>query len=694
MPARPLRLVVTAVALAALSGGSWLLVAHVWNKPKPTAFGWPAQLTTVAGDGARGFADGPGATARFSDPFAVAIDAKGALYVADAGQTNRIRKITPDGRTTTLAAAFDTPSGLAVDRAGDLYVADTGANLIRKIGRDGVVMTIAGDGTAGFRDGPAGQARFDGPIGLAVDGSGDVYVADTYNDRIRLITPDGQVKTLAGGAQPGFADGKGAGAAFDTPCGLALDGAGALLIADAGNDAIRRLGKDGEVTTLARGAPGDGDAALRAPVGLAATADGYLYIATFRRGRILELSPKGELRILTGRDAWAPENRALRLARPAGLAVDRNGALYVAEAASYAIRKLSPRRPGGAAQAAAAVASELTPGLPALLRASVVPWPVKPQWSWHEVVGDMGEVRGDYQGESRDHLHAGLDVRADVGATVLAVADEKVESPLPDWDLDGLSEGLQINQLTYIHMRVGRTPAGAPLDPAHFQLVRDAAGKLTAVRVKRGARFHVGDPLGTVNRMAHVHLELGPRGGDANPMALRFPGLVDHIAPHISGVELFDAAGRRLTERQKGRLLVPRDAGPLSIVADAWDQVDGDAARRRLGLYRAGYQILEADGAPVKGFEQPLINVEFDRLPTDREATKIIYAPASGDTVHSAQATRFLYVVTNRVRGGRAETGGWRPADLAPGDYTVRIFAADYAGNEAVDGRDLPITVH
>jgi DNA-binding beta-propeller fold protein YncE len=691
MPARPLRLIVAIVALAALSGAGWLLVSRVLDRPKPTPFGWAAALTTIAGDGARGFADGTGAKARFSDPFAVAVGPDGELYVADAGETNRIRRIGSDGRTTTLPGAFDTPSGLAVDRAGNLYVADTGANLIRKIGRDGRLSTLAGDGVAGFRDGPAGQAQFNGPVGVAVDAGGNVYVADTYNDRIRLITPEGQVRTLAGGAGPGFADGTGAGAAFDTPCGLALDPAtGALLIADTGNDAIRRLGRGGAVTTLARGAPEDRTAVLRGPIGLAATPDGYLYIATFRRGRILEMSPRGELRVLTGRDAWAPQNRGLRLARPAGLAIDRHGDLYVAEAALYAIRKLSLRRPG---DTAAAPAPGLAPAQPALMRAAAVPWPLAPQWGAHEVVGDMGEVRGDYHGEGRDHLHAGLDVRADVGATVLAAADEKVESPLPDWDVDGLSEGLQVDQLTYIHMRVGRLPTGAPLDPGRFQLVRDAAGKLAAVRVKRGTRFRVGDPLGTVNRMAHVHLELGARGGDFNPMALRFPGLADHFAPRISAIQLIDATGRQLDERAAGRLVVRRDAGPLSIVADAWDQVDGDAARRRLGIYQAGYQILAADGAPVRGFEQPQINLVFDRLPLDREATKLAYAPLSGDTAHSAQQTSFLYVVTNRVRGGQAETGGWRPSDLPPGDYTVRIFAADYAGNIAVEGRDLPITV-
>jgi len=687
-----LTFVIACLAAAAAGGGAWLLISHGAMRPKPTAFGWPAELKTVAGDGARGYADGPGSRARFSDPFAVALGREGALYVADAGDTNRIRRIDLDGRTTTLPGSFDTPSGLAVETTGDVIVADTGANAIRRISPAGVVTTIAGDGTAGFRDGPAREARFNGPIGVATDGAGNIYVADTYNDRIRLITPDGQVKTLAGSGSPGFADGQGAGAAFDTPCGLAIDRTGAVLIADAGNDAIRRLGKDGRVVTLARATPGDPDDVLRAPVGHAATWDGFLYISSFRRGRIVELSPSGELRILTGRNAFVPENGALRFGAPAGLALNREGELYVADPAKYAVRKLSPRRPGDA-RAAAATASELTTVPPALIRASSFPWPVAPQYAWHEVVGGLGEVRGDYKGESRDHLHAGLDVHAEVGEPVLAVADEKVESPLPDWDLDGLSEGLQIDLLTYIHMRVGRTPSGAPIDPARFQLVRDAAGRLTAVRVKRGTRFHVGDPLGTVNRMAHVHLELGPPGGAINPLALRFAGFADHRPPQISSIQLFDASGRRLTELRQGRLIVPRDSGALSIVVDAWDQVDGDAARRRLGLYKAGFQILHADGEPVKGFERPLVNLQFDRLPLDRDAVKIAYAPASGDTVHGAQQTRFLYVVTNRVRDGLAETGGWRPSGLAPGDYTVRILAADYAGNEAVAGRDLPITV-
>ncbi len=673
------------VALSA-AAGAWLYLAH--RPAPPTPFGWAAELTTVAGDGVRAEPGTVSRGTRFSDPFAVAVDAKGALYVADAGAANRILRIDPDGRTSALPGAFDTPSGLAISPSGDIFVADTGANVIRRISARGEVATVAGDGTAGFRDGPAGQARFNGPIGIAVDAAGTVYVADTYNDRIRAISPDGRVRTLAGGAAPGFADGQGAAAAFDTPCGLALAKDGAILIADTGNDAIRRLDRSGAVMTLARRAPEDREGLMRAPVGLAATPDGFVYISAFRRGRILEMAPSGELRILNGPRAFIRENAALRLVSPAGLALDRHGALYVADPAQYVVRKLSPRRPGAAAKP-----SEIVTAPPALVRAAAIPWPLKPQDRGHEVVGDLGEVRGAYDGEGRDHLHAGLDIRAYVGQTVVAIADEKVESPLPAWSFEGLSEGLRIDEMTYIHMQVGRTPTGEPLDPARFQILRDAAGRLLTVRVKRGTRFHVGDPLGSVNRMAHVHLELGPPGGQVNPMALRFPGLSDHHPPQIDGVQIFDGAGRVLSDRSSGRLLVPRDGGPVSIVVDAWDQVDGDETRRRLGLYSLGFQVLRPDGTPVAGFEQPQINLVFDRTPLDPDAVKIAYAPDSGDTVHGAKATRFLYVVTNHVRGGRAGEGGWNPASLSPGDYVIRIFAADYAGNQAVAGRDIAISV-
>jgi len=652
MPSKSPRKPIIAAALLLLAGVLCLLFALGWFSPAATRFGWPADLTITAGDGIRGHTDGPAAKARFSDPFAIALARDGTLYVADAGDTNRIRKIDAEGNVTTLPATFDTPSGIALDKAGNLFVADTGANMIRKISPAGAVTTLAGDGTAALRDGPAAQARFNGPIGVAADDKGNVYVADSYNDRIRLITPDGQVRTLAGGDAPGFADGPGAAAAFDTPTALALDAQGALLVADTGNDAIRKVTPDGRVSTIAHTDRNDGAGLLKAPIGLAPTWDGFLY-ATTARGRIVQISPSGALRALTG--AGTDANAALRLTGPTGLAIDRKGALYVADAAAYAIRKLTPRRAG-----APAVNAALRTAPPALVNAPVFPWPVRPQHGWHEVVGDMGEVRGNYQGEPRDHLHAGLDIRAPVGAPVLAAASEKVHDPLPTWDAQGLSEGLRIDQMTYIHMRVGRLPDGTPLDPSRFQLIRDAAGHVTRIRIKRGTRFRVGDPLGTINRMAHVHLELGPPRAKVNALLLAFPGFADHVAPHIDGVRLLDATGKRLTELQRGRLIVRATSGPLDIVADAWDQVDDNEPRRRLGLYKAGFQILKADGTPLPGYAQPRITIELDAQPATADAVKILYAPDSGDTVHSDQPTRMLYVVSNVVRHGRAERGGSR----------------------------------
>lgn len=691
--------------LLALAGAAALGWKALQAPPvRPTVPAWTALTTPIAG-GVRGQADGDPGVARFADPFGLVLDRGGNLYVSDGGDANRIRRIAPDGRTTTVAggaegfldgpgasARFNTPSGLAIDKAGVLYVADTANNAIRKITPEGLVTTLAGDGVAGFRDGTGRAARFNGPLGVAVDAAGIVYVADTYNDRIRRITPDGAVTTLAGGDAPGFADGAGAAARFDTPVGLAWGRAGALLVADARNDAVRSLSPTGEVTTLIRAAPQDKDPLLSAPVALATTSDGYLYIASLDTGRILQRSPTGGLVALPAAPSAQSRDPSVRLARPSGLALDPDGALWVSEAARYRVSRLAPpsapARAGPADSPRGGTFGLADVGGPT----SAFPWPVAPQGAWHEVVGVMGEVRGAYGGDSRDHLHAGVDVRAEVGQTVLAVADGKVESPLPTWDFDGLSEGLRIDLLTYIHMRVGRTPTGALIDPTRFSPVRDEAGKLVRMRIKRGARFRRGEPLGTVNRMAHVHLELGPPGGRINALTLPFANLADHVAPKIRDIALIDSAGRRLPGRGGG-VVVDRRVGSLAVVVDAYDQTDGNESRRRLGLYRLGYQLLDGHGVPLAGFETPRITLDFQRMPIDRTAVKLAYAPSSGDTVHGNAETRFLYVVTNRVRDGVAEPGAWRVAGLAPGDYTLRIYAADFAGNVATTGRDLSVHV-
>jgi len=131
----------------------------------------------------------------------------------------------------------------------------------------------------------------------------------------------------------------------------------------------------------------------------------------------------------------------------------------------------------------------------------------------------------------------------------------------------------------------------------------------------------------------------------------------------------------------------------VRIVVDAYDRTNMNPERRRLGLYKLGYQVLKADGSPAPGFNEPRINILFNRLPGDRAATKVAYAGESGITVYGSKTTRFLYEVTNTVRDGQAAPGVWDTSQLPQGDYVLRIIAADYSGNEATAGRDVLIKV-
>ena len=139
--------------------------------------------------------------------------------------------------------------------------------------------------------------------------------------------------------------------------------------------------------------------------------------------------------------------------------------------------------------------------------------------------------------------------------------------------------------------------------------------------------------------------------------------------------------------------MVPRDGGGLQLVVEAWDQVDGNLPRRRLGLYALGYQVLDAAGRPLPGHETPRMNIEFNRMPPQVDAVKRAYAADSGITVHGAARTRFRYVLTNTVRDGRLAAGLWQPAELPAGDYVIRITARDYSGNAAMAGRELPVRI-
>ncbi|MGE8282119.1 MAG: gluconolaconase [Stenotrophomonas sp.] len=683
------------VAAVIVLTGAALAASFLWPRtpaplaPAATPLGWQARIDLLGGDGVAGSTTGVAEQARFSDPWGVALGG-GVLFVADAGDNNRILYRGLDGSFQVLAggiegfadgqgssARFNTPSGIALDAHGNLYVADTGNHAIRRVTPQGQVSTVAGDGTPGFADGAAAQARFNGPMGVAVGADGRVYVADTWNDRIRVIAADGSVSTLAGGALPGWADGMGAMARFDTPTDLQFDSHGNLWVADLQNNALRTIASNGMVNTRI-GIP-HGERVLWGPMSLAITHDDVVYVGERLSGRVVQLSPHGHIVAVAGNDAQ-------RFARPAGLALAPDGSLLLADADAYRIHHLVPRT-----AIADEDAPQLGPSADNPLPRNQGRWPLAPQLGWHEVTGTLGEVRGNFSGESRHHLHSGFDVRGDVGQTVLAIASGKVSSPASTWTLGGQAEGLSLDKLDYIHMKVGRDAANRALDPNRMQLIHDEAGQLERVRVRRGTRFQPGDALGSINNQAHVHLAVGPSGYERNAVRLGFSNYADHVAPKIDDIALLDSNNQRLTEKLGGRLRIARESIGLQLVVEAWDQVDNNLPRRRLGLYSLGYQLLDAAGRPVPGYEQPHTNLIFNRMPPQREAVKVAYAADSGITVHGSSSTRFRYVLTNTVRDGLLADGALQLAGLQSGNYTIRISAKDFSGNEAMVGRELQL---
>ncbi|WP_400190417.1 glycine-rich protein [Hymenobacter sp. B81] len=205
-------------------------------------------VSTLAGSGANGSQDGPAASAAFSIPYGVAVDANGVVYVADMGNSN-IRKILPNGTVSTLAGSLNQPMAVAVDANGVVYAATS--HQIVKIQPNGTASTLAGSGTAGYQDGTGSAARFDTPVGVAVDAAGTVFVADLRNERIRKILPNGTVSTLAGSGTAGYQDGPGSTARFDAPMGVTVDAFGVVYVGDASSGRIRKIQPDGTVGTLA-----------------------------------------------------------------------------------------------------------------------------------------------------------------------------------------------------------------------------------------------------------------------------------------------------------------------------------------------------------------------------------------------------------------------------------------------------------
>lgn len=312
-------------------------------------------ITTVAGTGTDGYAsDGLAAIdALLSVPVGVAASASGEICIADLGN-GRVRRVDGDGIITTLAGArfggdgaaatsatLDSTSGLAIDANGLLYIADTDNNRIRRVDAQGVISTIAGS-TPGFSGdaGPALAARIHGPRGLAFDPSGALVIADTLNHRVRRISPQGVITTIAGTGTPGATgDGSAAiDAELDEPSAIAVDATGAIYVADTNNNAIRRIDSAGMISTVAAGA-------LSKPTGVAIDSAGTLYIADTENHRIQQVTNLGAVSTFagTGVDGFDGDGTATakRLSRPAGLAIDAAGTLYVADRGGARVRAIS-----------------------------------------------------------------------------------------------------------------------------------------------------------------------------------------------------------------------------------------------------------------------------------------------------------------------------------------------------------------
>jgi len=263
-------------------------------------------VTTFAGDGTPGAKDGSGSNAQFNSPSAITITSAGILFVSDAGN-HRIRKITSTGIVSTFAgstsgfqdgigtnAQFDSPQGIVVDSLGNVFVADANNHRIRIITPSGQVSTFAGQAASGITNDSGASARFNTPTGLAIDSSGNLYVADKNNHRIRKVTPQASVSTLAG-STAGFTDNTGTAAQFSSPVGIAVDSTGTLYVADTGNHRIRTVSSSGVVTTFvglsssgnANGTPSQ--AQFSSPYSITVGTTGVFYVADYGNHRIRKI---------------------------------------------------------------------------------------------------------------------------------------------------------------------------------------------------------------------------------------------------------------------------------------------------------------------------------------------------------------------------------------------------------------------
>jgi RHS repeat-associated protein len=334
-------------------------------------------IETVAGDGIGSYSGdgGPAVQAKLYLSHGVVVDASGNIYIADT-DNNRIRKVDMSGTITTVAgdgtqgysgdggpavqAKLYYPRGVAVDGSGNIYIADTYNHCVRKVDTGGIITTVAGDGTQDYSGdgGPAVQAKLYRPNGVAVDGSGNIYIADSSNHCVRKVDTGGIITTVAGDGIQGYSGdgGPAVQAKLRHPSGVIVDGSGNIYIADTLNHCIRKVDTSGIITTVAgngtEGYSGDGgpaaQAKLRHPSGVAVDASGNIYIADTHNNRIRKVDTSGIITTVAGDGTWwwwgysgdgGPAVQA-KLDVPCGVAVDVSGNIYIADYGNHRIRKV------------------------------------------------------------------------------------------------------------------------------------------------------------------------------------------------------------------------------------------------------------------------------------------------------------------------------------------------------------------
>ena len=332
-------------------------------------------ITTTAGNGSPGFSgdNGSATSAQIDTVYGVAVDGQGNIYVADS-RNQRVRKIS-NGVITTVAgngqagfsgdnsaaaaAELSFPRGVAVDAQGNLYIADTGNCRIRKVTSSGIISTVAGTGAPGFSGdaGPAANAQLNYPEAVAVDSSGNLYVADSWNYRVRKIA-NGNIQTVAGnGSYGAFGDGgPAASASLGLIEALTVDTAGNLYLADAYNHVVRKVAPAGGISTVVGGGFGpaqDGGSAMSAklkfPKGVAVDEDGDLFIADSLNDRIRMVSPAGVIGTAagTGTPGYSGDNGAAvaaQLNNPYGVGLNSNGVLTFSDLLNYRVRSVAPQQ--------------------------------------------------------------------------------------------------------------------------------------------------------------------------------------------------------------------------------------------------------------------------------------------------------------------------------------------------------------